>query len=321
MKKIVLAVLALLIVIGASSSLYVVNEDEVAVVKTLGRIEAVVVNPEDSDVVAQNLAGTELASIAIKSQKGLQVKIPFVQTVEKYTSKYQTYTSLPERVNTADSRRVEIQMYAQYRVIDPATFNRIVITLSNANVRMDDDVYPTVINSVNKLAFNEFFDQVLLSELLDGKQEQLNESMVKEFGIYVSDIGISKKTFPVNNIATIEEKMTKEIEKESAQSIAEGDSIYNQKVATVDAQKAQVIANAVEEAAVIKAEADAEAIRTYQESLAVDLDFYRFIQRMDIYKNMEGSTFFLDKDNPIFSYLNDLETEGNTPTGSSILGE
>ena len=194
-------------------------------------------------------------------------------------------------------------------------FNAKVGSKSQANQRMDEDVYPTVINSVNKLEFNEFFDQEILENLLDERQETLNERMVNQFGIYVSDIGINRKTFPANNISTIEEKMTKEIEKESAQSIAEGDSIYNQKVAQVDAEKAQVLADAVEAAAIIKAEADAEAIRTYQEALDVDLSFYQFIQRMDIYTEIKDSTIFLDRNNAIFEYLNDIENVG---TGSTL---
>lgn len=313
-NTIITVVVAVILLILVSSSFYIVNEDEVAVVKNIGRIVSVVVNPGDKEDVQNNLGG----DITVSDTKGLHFKIPFIQTVETYTSKYLTYTSLPEKVNTSDSRRVEVRMYAQYRVIDPATFNQNVITKSRANQRMDEDVYPTIINAVNKLEFNEFFDQEILENLLDEKQESLNARMVSEFGIYVSDIGISRKTFPADNISTIEEKMTKEIEKESAQSTAEGDSIYNQKVAQVDAEKAQVIANAVEEAAVIKAEADAEAIRTYQESLAVDLDFYRFIQRMEIYKNIQGSTIFLDKDNAIFSYLNDTDDDDSDEPEASV---
>jgi membrane protease subunit HflC len=306
-KSIGFAIFLVVVFVLLSSSFYIVNEDEVALVKTFGKVVSVVTNPGDKQMVEENYVGTEWANVKVSDTKGLKFKIPIAQTVEKYTSKYLTYKSLKETVNTVDGRRVDVMMYAQYRVVDPALFNAVVASKSRANTRMDEEVYPTVINSINKLEFNEFFDQETLENLLDEKQSSLNNQMVADFGMYVTDIGISRKTFPVDNISTIEEKMTKEIEKESAQSIAQGDSIYNQKVAIVDAQKAQVIANAVEEAAIVKAEADAEAIRTYQESLAVDLDFYRFIQRMDIYKNISGQTIFLDKDNAIYSYINDLK--------------
>lgn len=306
MKKMIAPIIITVAIILFFSSIYTVKEDEVSVIKTMGKVVLVIVNNADVEAVEKNLKDNNQSDVVVKGEKGLHFKIPFLQTVESYTAKYLTYTSSTERINTADSRRVEIQMYAQYRVIDPARFNAKVGTKGQANQRMDDDVYPTVINSVNNLEFNEFFYQDTLENLLNSKQGVLNERMISEFGIYISDIGINRKTFPINNIATIEEKMTKEIEKESAQSIAEGDSQYNQKVSEVDAQKAQVIADAVEVAAVIKAEADATAIRTYQEALEVDLEFYQFTQRMDIYKNIKGSTIFLDSENSILKYLNGI---------------
>ncbi len=309
MKKSAIAgiVVVLLLMVG-SSSFYIVNEDEVAVTKIFSEVKSIVVSSDDFDAVKENLAKNNLSDITVHSERGLHFKVPLVETVEIYSAKYLTYISNEELINTADSRRVTIQMYAQYRIMDPARFNAAIGTKAAANSRVDEIVYKTVINSVNNLSFNEFFYQSTLEELLQSKLDDLNTALLGQYGIFVTDIGINRKTFPASNISTIEDKMTKEIEKESAQSIAEGDSIYNQKVAQVDAEKAQVVANAVEAAAIIKAEADAEAIRTYQEALQVDLDFYRFTERMDIYKEIKNSTVFIDKDNSVFTYINGLES-------------
>lgn len=306
-KSIVGTIVVILLLMVASSSFYIVNEDEVAVTKVFSEVRSVVISPTDVEGVEANLAERGLTNIRVVSQKGLQFKIPIIETVEKYSAKYLTYISNEELINTADSRRVTIQMYAQYRVLDPARYNASVGSKAAANSRVDEIVYKTVINSVNNLAFNEFFYLSTLEDLLSSKLEDLNSELSTNYGIYVTDIGINRKTFPDSNISTIEDKMTKEIEKESAQSIAEGDSIYNQKVAQVDAEKAQVIADAVEEAAIVKASADAEAIRTYQEALEVDLEFYKFTERMDIYKEIKGTTVFVDKDNAVFNYLNTLD--------------
>ncbi len=301
---IVIVVLALVLL---NSSYYIVGEGEVAVSKVFSEVKSVVIAGADEEVVLRNLEANGLSGVDIITEKGMHFKIPFIQSVEKYSAKYLTYISNEELINTADNRRLKIQMYAQYRVIDPVRFNAVVGNKSEANSRMDEYVYKTVINSANALGFNEFFYQNKIENILIEKKEELNEQLESKLGIQISVIGINRKTFPESNIATIEEKMAKEIEKESAQSIAEGDSEYNQKVAQVDAQKAIVIANAVEEAAVIKAEADAEAIRTYQEALKVDLEFYRFIERMKAYKAMSGKTVFIDKDSDYFDYLNDIK--------------
>lgn len=320
MKKFAGIAFGIIVFIGLivlSNSIYIVYEDEVAVVKAFGKMVSVVVSPLDEDVIARNLELNDNQEIQIISEKGLHFKVPFINSVEKYSAKYLTYTSEQPLINTKDERRIVIQMYAQYRIIDPVVYKKAVGTASSAQSVMDNRVYKTVINAANTLEFNEFFYQNTFEDLLVSKQDALNEELVRDFGLYVSDIGINRKSFPESNITNIEEKMAKEIEKDSEKLIAEGDSEYLQAQAITDRQKAVIVSAAVEEAAIIKAGADAEAIRIYQNSLQKDLDFYQFITRMEIYKTVSGSTVFLDGDNAIFDLLDGYsvtEVENNTIT-------
>lgn len=324
MKKLLgisFGIIALIAIIVLSNSFYIVKEDEVAVVKNLGKKIAVVIDAQDETVVKHNIERNEYKGITVYTEKGLHSKIPFIQTVQIYSAKYLTYISNTELINTKDERRIEIQMYAQYRVIDPIVFDDAVGTRREANKRMDEYVYKTVINSANTLKFNEFFYQNTLEDLLKTKQDTLNEQLTSKYGLYVSDIGINHKSFPETNVANIEEKMAKEIEKESEKLIAEGDSEYLQAQAMTERQRTEIVSAAVETAAVVKAEADAEAIRIYQESLQKDLAFYQFITRMEIYKNIKETTVFLDGDNAIFNLLDGygslLKTQTVTaPTGN-----
>lgn len=302
-KKIIIVFLVIALLGIVNSGYYIVREDEVAVLQTFGKITAVVVDAEDVEKVEKNLESSNY-DVQISRQKGLHFKIPFIQKVQRYTGKYLTYLSDEELINTNDGRRIQIQTYAQYRVADPVTFTVAVQgDVRTANKRMDEYVYKTVINTANQLGFNEFFYKETLENLLNEKLEILNETLIADFGIFVSDIGINRKTFPEKNIVTIEEKMSKEIEKESQKLTAEGDSEYLQAKAQTDRQQAEIVSKAVEEAAKIKAEADAEALRIYQSSLKKDLEFYRFIKRMEIYRNMKETTIFLDGDSDLFKYL------------------
>ena len=305
MKKISGIIAGIILVIAAillGSSMYIVNEDEIAVVKSLGKIVAVIVDEKDVNIVKENMARDNY-SINVIPEKCLHFKVPFIESVTKYSSKFLTYTSNQELINTKDERRIEIQMYAQYRIIDPLTFNMAVGTQIEAGKRMDESIYKTVINSANTLRFDEFFYQSNLEDLLETKQDALNRQLISDYGLIVSNIGINHKSFPSSNITNIEEKMAKEIEKDSEKLIAEGDSEFLQAQSTTDRQKVEVVSKAVEEAAIIKAEADAEAIRIYQESLKKDLAFYQFMQRMEIYKNIKDTTIFIDGDNAIFDLI------------------
>lgn len=305
MKRISAILAGVILFFGAillASSMYIVNEDEVAVVKSLGKIVAVIVDVDDVATVKENIARDNY-DIEVIPEKGLHFKVPFIESVTKYTSKFLTYTSNQELINTKDERRIEIQMYAQYKIVDPLTFNLAVGSQIEAGKRMDESIYKTVINSANTLRFDEFFYQSNLEDLLETKQEALNKQLVSDYGLYVSNIGINHKSFPSSNITNIEEKMAKEIEKDSEKLIAEGDSEFLQAQSTTDRQKVEVVSKAVEEAAIIMAEADAEAIRIYQESLQKDLAFYQFMQRMEIYKSIKDTTIFLDGDNAIFDLI------------------
>lgn len=172
---------------------------------------------------------------------------------------------------------------------------------------MDDRVYPAVIQTANTLAFNEFFDKGKVTEALDAKRDELNQSLTTQFGLYIVDIGIYRKNFPQANIASIEEKMTQEIQKESEKLMAEGDSLLIQRKAETDRIKDETVSKAVEEAAIIRAEADAEATRINEEAMRVDVEFYRFVQRMETYRNMKNTTVFLDQSNDFINYINNIK--------------
>jgi len=303
-KGIIIGVIVILLFIVSKGSMYVIYEDEVGIVKNFSAITKVIVNKSDVDLVKTNLEQNGMSNVGIVAEKGLHFKIPFIQSVEKYDAKYLTYISRPETINTRDRRTLDIRMYAQYRIIDSAKFNVAVASKAEANKKIDIRVYPIVIQSVNTLTFDEFFEANKLETLIYEKLEELNKQLLNEFGIYVTDIGLNRKNFPFDNIDSIENKMSKQIEKESEKLIAEGNSAYDKAKAKTDRQRKELLAEAVEQAAIIRAEADAEALKIYQYSLQKDLEFYKFIQRMEIYKELEKTTIFLDKDNDLLDLIN-----------------
>ncbi|MCT4543112.1 MAG: SPFH domain-containing protein [Vallitalea sp.] len=303
-KSIIILALVFLGLILISSSAYIIREDEIALVKQFGKIKRVIINTQDYDKVKNNFEVNGNTNVKIKREKGLHFKAPFFETIERYDSKYLTYTSRTEKTNTKDGRSIDIQMYAQYRIVDPVKFNEAVISEHGANSVMDKNLYPVVIQSANTLIFDEFFQSQILESHITEKLDELNKKLLVEFGIFVTDVGVNRKTFPAENVASIEGKMSKQIEKESEKLIAEGDSAYQKAKATTDRQRKELIASAIEKAAITKAEADAEAIKIYQQSLNKDLEFYKFIQRMNIYKNLKDTTIFLDKNNDLLEYIN-----------------
>ncbi|MFZ5351600.1 MAG: SPFH domain-containing protein [Bacillota bacterium] len=300
-----LFILLILLAFILALSTFTVSEDEVAVVRRFGKITKVVIDVSDKNMVIENLKEKGYGGIEVSDSKGLHFKIPFVDETTVYTSKYLTYISSKETINTLDRRKIDIQMFSQYKVVNPA---QVIMTLGNGqrdwNRLQDDRVYPVVIQSANMLRFDDFFNREMVDKVLNEKTKSLSEELIKEYGIAVIDIGIHRKNFPEANINSIEEKMVKEIKKDSEKLRAEGDSQYVKDTSEAERMRQEIIAKGVEEAATIKAQADAEALAVYEQALKKDLEFYRFIQRINTYRSMKGTTIFMDQDNDFLEYIN-----------------
>lgn len=302
--KITCAFVGIVALFLVANSVYIVEPDEVATIQHFGAIKSAVIREGKYDIVSEGLKQYEsLQNVSLVSERGLLFKAPFIDQVEKYSAKYLTYTSTPETINTSDKRKLDIQMYAQYRIENPAIYKMKVGSLSKLNQLMDDNVYPVVIQSANKLTFDQFFDDTIMSDMMEERRQELNKTLVVQYGIEVADIGIYRKNFPQSNIASIEDKMSKEIQKESERLRAEGDAYYTKSTSETNRREKEIIAKATEESAIIRAEAEREALEIYQSSLTKDLEFYRFIQRMNSYKDLEGKTIFIDEDNAFLKYL------------------
>lgn len=303
--KVTLGIIGAVLLIGLANSIYIIEPDEVATIERFGALKATVIRTEKQDVVSKGLNTYEsLKDVKMITERGLLFKLPFIDEVEKYIAKYLTYTSTPETINTSDSRKLDIQMYAQYRIENPAVYKMKVGSLNKLNQLMDDNVYPVVIQSANKLTFDQFFDDEIMSKMMEERRQELNKTLVVQYGIEVADIGIYRKNFPQSNIASIEDKMSKEIQKESERLRAEGDAYYTKSTSETNRIEKEIIAKAVEESAVIRAEAEKQALEIYQASLTKDLDFYRFIQRMNAYKDLKNQTIFIGQENEFLDYIN-----------------
>lgn len=298
--------LFILVAIFLSAFTFRINQDEVGVKKRFGKITHAYINsPKDLEDIKADLEKRGYRNIHTSADKGLHFKIPFIDSVEKYTSKYITYTSTTETINTRDKRKIDIQTYAQYKIYNPVFVSMTFGTSKNAvSPLIDDRISPVVVQIGNSLKFTEFFQPEVTSPLLDEKRGELNEELMLQYGINVVDIGIHRKNFPTSNIASIEKKMSEEILKESEALVAIGESEYNKSVAETDRIKAEKVAKAREEAAIIQADSDREAMQIYQEALKKDLSFYKFIKRMETYRKIHGNTIFLDRSNEFLKMIN-----------------
>jgi membrane protease subunit HflC len=254
----------LVLIVLASSTLFVVDQRQFGVVYALGQIKDVITEP------------------------GLNFKLPPpFQNVSYIDKRLLTLESTDsEPMLTAEKQRVVIDWYVRWRITGPTEYIR--------NVGLNEGAGASQLNRVVRNAFQEEVNKRTVKELLslkrealmaDVKSEVLNQVRgTKPWGVDVVDVRITR----VDYVEAITESVYRRMEAERKRvanelrstGAAEGEKIR----ADADRQREVTIANAYRDAQKIKGEGDAEAARTYGEAFGKDPQFAQFYRSLDAYK-------------------------------------
>lgn len=311
-NKILLIGFILLILVGLMS-IYTVREDEVAVVRVVGDIKSVIV---DKDSSLEDVFIHDGKEIKVIKRKGLFFKWPLITSVDSHTSKLLTYISQEERVNTADTRQYKVKMFSQYEIINPAFFDMKFGSKEKANRVLDSDVYPIVIERINKLKSDDFLtDKALLYKNFEEGIVEINK-LVKNYGIEVVDVDIYRTRLPESNLASTYSKMNEERDAEAQKLTSEGQEELNKIKNAVNEEAAQLKSEAERFAKNLKGKADAEAVEIYANGFlnedgvkiygySVDKGFFKVYRTIEALENGidENTNIYIDSNYPLFKNL------------------
>ena len=269
------SILVLLVI--ASSMLFVVDQRQFGIRYALGQIKEVITEP------------------------GLNFKLPPpFQKVTYIDKRLLTLDSTDtEPVLTAEKQRVVIDWYVRWRITDPGEYIR--------NVGLDESAGANQLNRVVRNAFQEEVNKRTVKELLSLKRDEITNDVqaevvekvggVKPWGIEIVDVRITRADY----VDTITESVYRRMEAERKRvanelrstGAAEGEKIR----ADADRQREVTIANAYRDAQKIKGEGDGEAARIYAEAFGRDPQFAQFYRSLEAYKgsfNKKGDVMVLD---------------------------
>lgn len=303
--KIILGVLVVLLLVFANSFIYIVEEDELAVVKVFNETKKVIVDLDNKSALAANDLDPQFKNVDVINKKGLFFKTPFVTTIDKYSSKLLTYISNTGQVTTRDKVKFEVQLYAEWEITHPGLFENNYGTILRTNSRIDETLYADIISLINNLDSDEFLtDKEVLYNALEEKRAVYNEKN-KKTGIYIHDLEIYRVAVPASNYDSVYNKMNAERNAVAAGFRADGQKIYAETISSVDLEAATIEATAIEESARIKGEADAEAVQIYADAFSKDPEFYEFWRMLEAYDKAldANTTIYIDKNNPFLEYF------------------
>ena len=288
MKRSVAVVVVLVLaywIIG--TSLYTVDETEVAVVTRFGEPLEDVRNP------------------------GLQVKMPWpVDRVIRVDMRQFILKSNAQELLTDDEKNVVIELFMTWRVKNPKQFVATVQNKLGAEARLEDLFVARLGAAVGNLALEDFInvgtDKVDFHFLSERIREQVDKTAFQNFGVGVISVQIAGFTLPIENRASVVGRMKAERARIAARYRSEGAEEALRIEAKAAAEHERILARAHAEATKILGEAEAESLKVLGEAYAKDPEFYRFIRSLESYESIIGkqTTLFLESDSKLLKVLN-----------------
>ncbi|MBO5087170.1 MAG: protease modulator HflC [Lachnospiraceae bacterium] len=323
MKELKKLVLMIVIFFGAlivfSSVTFTTKENEYAVVKQFGKIDRVVTNP------------------------GLNVKVPFIQTVSKIPKNLQFYDLPQSDVITSDKKTMIVDAYIIWEVTDATKFTQsLSANTSTAEGRIDVITYNAIKTTISNMTQEELIasrdESIDLGETdaeledleikdIESEDEETGEvevinlstqllkhvgSQCEQYGIAIDNIEIKVLDLPEENKTAVYNRMITERNNIAAAYTAQGQSEAQKIKNTTDKEVSVMLSKANADADAIIGEGEAEYMKILSDAYndPDKADFYLFVRSLDTVKaslSNGQTTLFLDKSSPIAEIFQGVE--------------
>ncbi|WP_425038400.1 protease modulator HflC [Primorskyibacter sp. S187A] len=276
--------LPVLFVIGALglSSIFIVDEREKALVLQFGRI------------------------VAIKEDPGLAFKLPVIQEVVRYDDRILSIDVEPLEVTPLDDRRLVVDAFARYRIVDVNQFRQAVGTGGEmaAENRLDGILRAELRGVLGNVSSNDILSSDRAALMLRIRNGAISEA--ESLGIEVVDVRLKRTDLPAENLDATFERMRAEREREATDERARGNEAAQRVRAQADRTVVELVSEANKTSEIIRGEADARRNNIFASAFGEDPEFFEFYRSLTAYERaLQGnnSTMVLSPDSEFFNYL------------------
>ena len=261
MKNLLIAITAIfvLVLLLIQLSFFEVNQTETVLVTQLGEPVRVIEMP------------------------GLHVKLPLVQTAIPFDRRLLDYESPPEEVILGDQRRLIVDSFTRYRIINPLDYYKAVgPTEDGIRARLNS----VVTSSLRRVLGNETLLDVLSVQrdrIMTTIRQQVNGEM-SGFGVTIVDVRIRRADLPQENTEAILQRMQSERDRVARQARAEGAEASAKIRADADRQRTVILADAGASANRLRGEGESQTIAIYANAFQRDPQFFTIWRTLQAYK-------------------------------------
>ncbi len=310
-----IAVIVIVVVAGlvASASTFRVYEGEQVIVTEFGKPKRTILEP------------------------GIAFRTPFIQEVHRLEKRLLPWDGAPENMPTKDKKRIFIDVWARWRIVDPMKFYTAVRTELEGRRKLNDLVNASVrdvIAGYNLIECVRSSNAPLLYDTEEFKEDRerhadhvtvgrqkLEEDMLTKvnagaslaetYGMEVTTIRIKRVNYIDNVRERVYERMISERTRIAKLFESEAEEERNRIFGSTRKELDQIEGVREQRSAEIKGEADAAVIKIYAEALSEDPEFYKFLRSLEAFKKTLGSEtrLILSTDNELLTLL-----RGSAPT-------
>ncbi len=277
----ILGVIAVAIVIVALSSVYIVYQPEQAIVLQFGE------------------------PVRVVKEAGLKFKVPFVQNVIFYDARLLNLDPPAQEVVLNDKKRLDVDSFTRYKIIDPLKFYKTVRTENQARGKLAE-----IVNS----SLRKVLGKVTLTELLSEKRTKIMADIsatvkkdAEAIGVSVADVRIRRADLPIEVMQAINDRMKTERQRDAKEFRAKGQQQAQNIRATADKEATIIVAEAEKNAQITRGEGDKQAVQLWNKTVGQDVDFYEFYRSLDAYRKSlsdDETSLVLSPDSEFFKFFN-----------------
>lgn len=283
MKTSAIVALIVAVLLALMGSVFVVREDQTAMVLNLGRVVRADLKP------------------------GLHFKLPIVETARLFDRRFRIMDTTPERYFTSEQKDVSVDFFAIGYISDVRAYYRATGGLEDV---ADKRLSPIITNSLRNEINSRTLTQLVSgdrSEIIAGQLKVINAA-IKNLGMQLVDIRLKQIDLPQDSkvLSEVYDRMRAQRQQVASALRAEGEEQARTIKAEADRQQVVIAAEAERDAQRLRGEGDALAARLYAEASATDPGFYAFYRSLEAYRKSfsdGNAVIVLDKNDPFLQYM------------------
>ena len=263
-RNIIVVLVLFIVFLTFTGAFFIVNETKQAIVLQFGEPRQVISKP------------------------GLQFKIPFIQDAIYLDSRMLNLDPQPEEMILSDQKRIIVDSFARYKIIDPLKFFQTV-----RNEATFSDRFGRIINASVRGVIAQYSLSSLLSEdrskIMSAIQSQV-QNEESSFGVEIIDIRIGRTDLTEQVSNNVYQRMISERDREANLLRAEGQELSKEIVASADRQQTVIVAEAERTSSILRGEGDAFKNKILGDAYGLDKEFFNFLRTMQACRETFGDT-------------------------------